>query len=311
MGHDLTTEFRNMAIALFMGYKALLINETPVSCIFVSNVDGTVLSIGFNDTNNSLNGTRHAEFVAIDQILDKYIPLDKRGDIAYVKDFFLNVTLYVTVEPCIMCASALRQIGIDKVVFGCGNDRFGGNGTVLSIHSDKSIDKPYNSYGGILRTEGIQLLRNFYIQENQSAPQPQKKKNKEIEAKEYPLNMKFKSYLANEAFLLFYGEGRSDFYESSSDKEITPVIGKGYLVRDLICVEDLVHIPDLKKVYSCRSTESTAKYRQLITQDLEYFYSLFHDIADDGKVVYESKVLNIDEIVLQKLDMLHKKRKIN
>ena len=47
----------------------------------------------------------------------------------------LTTTLYVTTEPCLMCASALRQIGIQRVVFGAGNERFGGNGTVLPIHS--------------------------------------------------------------------------------------------------------------------------------------------------------------------------------
>ena len=44
--------------------------------------------------------------------------------------------LYVTVEPCIMCASAMRQVGIEKVVYGCANDRFGGVGGVRSIHSE-------------------------------------------------------------------------------------------------------------------------------------------------------------------------------
>lgn len=49
---------------------------------------------------------------------------------------FSETDLYVTVEPCIMCASALRQLKIRKVYFGCSNDRFGGTGGVLSIHSE-------------------------------------------------------------------------------------------------------------------------------------------------------------------------------
>lgn len=48
----------------------------------------------------------------------------------------VGVTLYVTVEPCVMCASAMRQVGIGKVVYGCSNDRFGGCGGVQSIHSE-------------------------------------------------------------------------------------------------------------------------------------------------------------------------------
>lgn len=47
-----------------------------------------------------------------------------------------GVTLYVTVEPCLMCASAMRQVGIEKVIYGCANDRFGGCGGVQSIHAE-------------------------------------------------------------------------------------------------------------------------------------------------------------------------------
>ena len=46
-----------------------------------------------------------------------------------------DTTLYVTVEPCIMCASALRQMGIAEVFYGCENDRFGGCGSVLGVNS--------------------------------------------------------------------------------------------------------------------------------------------------------------------------------
>ena len=51
-----------------------------------------------------------------------------------------DADLYVTVEPCIMCASALRQYGIRAVYYGCSNDRFGGTGGVLSIHSECGLN---------------------------------------------------------------------------------------------------------------------------------------------------------------------------
>jgi len=79
-----------------------------------------------NDTNRSLNGTRHAEFVGIEQILAAGHPLSVMSE----------TVLYVTVEPCVMCASALRQYGIKEVYFGCANERFGGTGGVLNIHSE-------------------------------------------------------------------------------------------------------------------------------------------------------------------------------
>jgi len=74
---------------------------------------------------NSSQGTRHAEFIALAEILDKHpISILKETD------------LYVTVEPCIMCASALRQYGVRSVYFGCWNERFGGTGGVMKIHSE-------------------------------------------------------------------------------------------------------------------------------------------------------------------------------
>lgn len=68
--------------------------------------------------------TLHAELEAIDHILPIFpAPLS-------------TVTLYVTVEPCVMCASALRQIGIGAVYYGCGNDRFGGCGSVIGVNEE-------------------------------------------------------------------------------------------------------------------------------------------------------------------------------
>lgn len=67
----------------------------------------------------------HAEMVSIEKLWER----DRCVDLSGCK-------LYVTVEPCIMCASALKQLHIDAVYYGCANDRFGGCGTVLSINSE-------------------------------------------------------------------------------------------------------------------------------------------------------------------------------
>lgn len=76
-----------------------------------------------------LKATRHAELEAIDNILS-----DETLTPHAVEYPLKDTTLYVTVEPCIMCASALRQVGIKEVYFGCGNDRFGGCGSVIGIN---------------------------------------------------------------------------------------------------------------------------------------------------------------------------------
>lgn len=79
-----------------------------------------------------------------------------------------------------MCSSALRQVGINLVYFGCSNDRFGGCGGVVSIHNDTRLifSKPLQAFGGFRREEAIILLRKFYITENTNAPAPKKKTNR-------------------------------------------------------------------------------------------------------------------------------------
>ncbi|OJD24427.1 hypothetical protein ACJ73_04213 [Blastomyces percursus] len=156
-----------MKKALDMGEEALANGETPVGCVLVHNDE--VIGSGMNDTNKSMNGTRHAEFLAIEEVLK-----------SHPRSIFRETDLYVTVEPCIMCASALRQYQIRHVYFGCANERFGGTGGVLNLHSDPGIDPPYGITGGLFRKEAIMLLRRFYIQENERAPNPKPKKDREL-----------------------------------------------------------------------------------------------------------------------------------
>ena len=163
-----------MGKALEMAEKALATGETPVGCVFVAN--GAIIGSGMNDTNRSFNGTRHAEIIAISEVLK-----------SHPTSVFASTDLYVTVEPCIMCASILRQYRIRKVYYGCGNERFGGTGSVLSVHSDPGIDPPYVSHGGLYRKEAIMLLRRFYIQQNEKAPNPRPKEGRELNTSVGPM----------------------------------------------------------------------------------------------------------------------------
>jgi tRNA-specific adenosine deaminase 2 len=146
---------------------ALNTSETPVGCIFVH--EGEIIGRGMNATNRTCNGTRHAEFIALNEILSQ------KG--RFGPEVLKECDLYVTVEPCIMCASMLRQVGIRKVFFGAGNEKFGGTGGVLNIHRGNGMeaaegrDGDYEVSGGWLREEAILLLRRFYVQENERAPE--------------------------------------------------------------------------------------------------------------------------------------------
>ncbi|KAG0636748.1 cytidine deaminase-like protein [Tuber brumale] len=175
-----------MQSALQIATSALQSNEVPVGCVFVHG--SRIIASGRNDTNRSLCGTRHAELVAIDKILATHPP-----------SIFKETDLYVTVEPCIMCASALLQIGIRKVYFGCSNDRFGGCGGVLRIHEGDVMGDGknggngggggYEVVGGIYSSSAVVKLREFYVQENGRAPVATSKKGRELKTDNLPVDV--------------------------------------------------------------------------------------------------------------------------
>ncbi|KAJ2857212.1 tRNA(adenine34) deaminase [Coemansia erecta] len=158
---------RYMREALQMADEAYTAQEVPVGCVFVYN--DQIVGRGRNETNEAKNGTRHAELVAIDRMLSGGFDIKQ----------FEKTDLYVTVEPCIMCASALRQIGIGRVFYGCANDRFGGCESVMRVNERDDLDGTmYMAENGYYKDEAILMLRKFYIRENVAAPQPRKKANR-------------------------------------------------------------------------------------------------------------------------------------
>lgn len=176
-----------------------------------------------NATNATYNGTRHAEFIAIDDIL--YGRDDEGKEKGYGPEVLKECDLYVTVEPCIMCASLLRQFGVRKVFFGASNEKFGGTGGVFNVQrgngadfdvsetegvdvlktgnlvegGDRNGDREredrrrkrheddYEVSGGWLREEAIVVLRRFYVQENGRAPEPRGKKERVLKLEVEPV----------------------------------------------------------------------------------------------------------------------------
>ncbi|KAK4757801.1 hypothetical protein SAY87_019102 [Trapa incisa] len=166
-----------MELAIQQAKIALESLEVPVGCVLVE--DGKVIASGRNRTNETRNATRHAEMEAIDVILSQW-----KGSGLSAKEVaqrFSGCILYVTCEPCIMCASALSILGIKEVYYGCANDKFGGCGSILSLHSGSlerhnsegnSEARGFKCYGGIMASEAVALFRDFYEQGNPNAPKP-------------------------------------------------------------------------------------------------------------------------------------------
>ncbi|KAF7361369.1 tRNA-specific adenosine deaminase 2 [Mycena sanguinolenta] len=171
-----------MAEAMTMAEEALAAGEVPVGCVFVRG--NTIIAKARNRTNELRNATRHAELEAIDEILSD-LALTAPGSRGYPLS---NTILYVTVEPCIMCASALRQMGIKEVFFGCFNDRFGGCGGVIGVNDrlEHPFHPPYEAIGGFAREDAILILRRFYVTENSNAPTPKSKANRVLKTEILP-----------------------------------------------------------------------------------------------------------------------------
>ncbi|CAL53949.1 APOBEC/CMP deaminase, zinc-binding [Ostreococcus tauri] len=173
MAHDGFTDAdrAHMREALREARRALDAWEVPCGCALVR--DGEIVARGRNATNRTRNGTRHAEFEAVDALLRAH-----DGDVDACG--FEEMTLYVTCEPCVMCAGAMSALGVRRVVYGCANDKFGGNGTVLDVHDSGcgrcdgvgTKGATYESVGGLFETEAIRLFQDFYVRGNPKAPKP-------------------------------------------------------------------------------------------------------------------------------------------
>lgn len=151
-----------MKLCLTYAEEALKNGEVPVGCVFIFK--NTLIANGANTVNETKNATRHAEMNCVDTVI-KWCENKKMN----CKDVFKEIEVVVTVEPCIMCAAALFELNVKKILFGCKNSRFGGCSTVFNVF------EIYNSsncvvIGGIFADEAIKLLKDFYKGTNPNAP---------------------------------------------------------------------------------------------------------------------------------------------
>jgi tRNA(Arg) A34 adenosine deaminase TadA len=198
-----------MKLALEVAAVAYREGELPVGCVYADAYTGKVITAAANRTNASYNATTHAELVAINSLLHG------QADPAAAAAIFRRCVLYVTLEPCIMCASAVAKAGVLRVVYGAGNDKFGGCGSVLCLHQAQGLAADscyykYSSRGGVLRGQAVELLRRFYCQRNVRAPKPRRRRNKGTKGQgPPPLPPGGVSYLKVSAAAAAASEGRS------------------------------------------------------------------------------------------------------
>ena len=139
-----------MQLAIKEAIKAGQNDEVPVGAALVAE-SGEILSLAHNQTTNLYDPTAHAEILALRMAAKKL--LNYR---------LLNTTLYVTVEPCIMCMGAIIHARVSRIVFGANDPKWGAAGSIYNFANDHRLNHQPELIGGICEDECGRLIQDFF-----------------------------------------------------------------------------------------------------------------------------------------------------
>lgn len=155
--HPMTDE-QFMRAAVREAEKARQIGEVPIGCVITR--DGKIYARGYNRRMKDKTVLAHAEICAIRKACRKF------GDWRLE-----DCTLYVTLEPCPMCAGAIVQARIPRVVFGCRNPKAGSAGSVIDLMHVDGFNHQVDVTEGVLGEECAELMRAFFRELRQKKTQ--------------------------------------------------------------------------------------------------------------------------------------------
>lgn len=145
----MTEDEMYMKKAIHLARKAMELGEVPIGCVIVFH--GEVIGRGYNRRNTDHSTLAHAEITAIRKASKKLGDWRLEG-----------CTLYCTLEPCPMCAGAIEQARIDRIVIGAPSDKSGCAGTVLNIVSNEKLMHQSEITRDVLADECRALLKEFF-----------------------------------------------------------------------------------------------------------------------------------------------------
>lgn len=138
-----------MKEAIKQAKKALDLQEIPVGAVIVK--DGKIIARGYNKKEIKQEATRHAEIIAIEKASKK------------LKNWrLIDCEMYVTLEPCVMCAGAIISSRIKKVYIGTNDNKMGAVGSVLNLFEDYTFNHKVEYERGILKGECENLIKDFF-----------------------------------------------------------------------------------------------------------------------------------------------------
>lgn len=153
MNDELNEQFMEMAIA--EGEKAGALLEVPIGCVI--EYEGQIIGRGYNRRNTKKSALGHAEITAIEEAT------------AFMKDWRLEAcTMYVTVEPCPMCAGAILQSRMTNLVIGTMNPKAGCVGSLYNLLEDQRFNHTVKVVRGIKEDECRAQMQNFFKQLRES-----------------------------------------------------------------------------------------------------------------------------------------------
>lgn len=145
----MTDDERYMQTALREARRAFEEEEVPVGAVIVHG--DRVIGRAHNQRERLKDPTAHAEMVAITQAA------------AALESWRLDgTTLYVTLEPCLMCAGAIVNARIPRVVFGAPDERFGACGSLYQVGRDPRLNHSFELVGGVAEEECVAILQQFF-----------------------------------------------------------------------------------------------------------------------------------------------------
>ncbi|RGD64382.1 nucleoside deaminase [Lachnospiraceae bacterium OF09-6] len=145
----MTEQEKFMKEAIRQAKKAYLLEEVPIGCVIVH--ERKIIARGYNRRNTDRNTLSHAELIAIRKAAKK------------LGDWRLEeCTMYVTLEPCQMCAGAMMQARLTEAVIGCMNPKAGCAGSVLNILEMDGFNHKVQVTRGVLEEECSQMMSQFF-----------------------------------------------------------------------------------------------------------------------------------------------------